>query len=223
MYKIEWKKELSQLAMLALLLGTPCMLYQHLPSHMPIHWNLKGDADHYALKTPVTALMIPLMALATYVLMLLLPYVDPKQKRYSDFLHTYRIIRLALLLFFAGIAAVIYSKAMGINVAVDRTIPGFVGLLIVVIGNFLGKVRQNWFLGIRVPWTLESEIVWNKTHRLGGRLFVSAGIGGIAGVLLPPAARFAALIVPLFLAIAVTVSYSYVIFKKEQKEKTAIP
>ncbi|HTY07701.1 MAG TPA: SdpI family protein, partial [Candidatus Edwardsbacteria bacterium] len=87
-------------------------------------------------------------------------------------------------------------------------------LLIIVIGNLMGKVRQNWFVGFRFPWTLEREDVWNRTNRLGGKLFIAAGLLGLISVLLPPVWTEALVSGSLLLAVAITIIYSVIQFRK---------
>jgi uncharacterized membrane protein len=90
-----------------------------------------------------------------------------------------------------------------------------VGLLFILMGNLMGKIRQNWFVGIRLPWTLSSENVWNKTHRLGGMLFVASGILLLFGLFLPGIWTYAMLLFSIVAILAGTGIYSYVIYKRE--------
>lgn len=186
MYKIEWKKEIPMLLTLILAVLATAWLYPSLPERLPIHWNIQGQIDGWLDKSWPAALWMPLLCLVLYLLMLFVPFLDPRRERYGEFLRPYRRIRLGLTVYFLFIAGVVLSAASNPEWPVDRIIASSVGLLLVVIGNFLGKIRSNWFVGIRFPWTLENEEVWNRTHRLGGRLFVLIGfLTLLAGLFLP--------------------------------------
>lgn len=190
--------------------------YQHFPAIVPIHWNFAGQADGFASKG-FGAFMIPVLLVAIYFLFELLPKIDPRKERYAEFAKVYSIIKTAIMLVFLGIGIVSGLNTLGYAVSVGFWVPFVIGLLFIVIGNYFGKIRSNYFVGIKVPWTLANEEVWNKTHRLGGKLFILAGFGMLIMDLLPSAARL-----PLFLAIIIAIVvlpivYSYFLYKKLQK------
>lgn len=142
---------------------------------VPVHWNIRGEVDGYGSRMEAL-LLVPAIALGMYLLLLLLPRIDPARANYASFTGPYALMRAALTASMAGMHALVLATALGYAVDAGRWIPVGVGALLVVLGNILGKVRPNYFVGIRTPWTLSSARSWEKTHRAGGRLFVAVGI-----------------------------------------------
>lgn len=214
MYRIEWKKEWPSLVLIGLMFLAGAIFYDVLPDRLPMHWNIQGQVDRYADKSILTAFMFPLIALGTLLLMLYLPYIDPKREKYGNFLRAYRWIRVAIIALFAALYGAIIAGGLGLPLRIEKIVPAAVAVLFIVIGNLMGKIRQNWFVGIKLPWTLASGEVWNKTHRLAGRLFVLAGILGFTGIFLPPIWTFITLLGSILLAVIIPIIYSAVIFKR---------
>ena len=115
---------------------------------------------------------------------------------------------------FLYIYIVMILNSIGYHVPMEKAIPAGISVLFIIWGNLLGKIRQNYFVGIKLPWTLSSEHVWNKTHRLGGKLMVLSGILGLIGTLFPPNVTAILLYGGMTAMIGITVVYSYIIFKK---------
>jgi len=149
--------------------------------------------------------------------MLYFPYLDPKREKYEKFLTAYGIMRLLLVSFFAFIYVVTLLVALGKPVDMNMVMPIAMSLLFIILGNYLGKIRQNWYVGIKTPWTLDNEEVWNKTHRLGGKLYVTTGFLGILSIILPPTIRFAVVVGGILVSSLWAVVYSYVLFRKIKK------
>lgn len=124
------------------------------------------------------------------------------------------IINLVLL-FMAIVQAAALGYALGWPVAVDRVIVAAVGLLFVGMGNYLPRIRSNWFIGIRTPWTLDNERVWRATHRVGGRAFVAAGLVMTLSALLSPAARAWAVGAAAVVAGVGPLAYSYLAYRRD--------
>ena len=163
------------IVLIALAFVFTALVFQSLPSQMPMHWNLVGEVDSYMTKN-FAAWLMPCLAIFLYLSFHFAPKFDPKKEKYTLFSHEWDIIKtgiIAFLLYVHGI--IIYASLNG-----DTNImsPLFVGLgsLFILIGNYLSKVRQNYFIGIRTPWSLESEENWNKTHRYASWTFVFAGL-----------------------------------------------
>jgi uncharacterized membrane protein len=151
------------------------VVYSSLPGRIPTHWNLRGEVDDWSGRA-WGAWMIPVMLVFLWGLMRWLPSIDPRGSNYVKFGGAFEGIMLAVMLFMFGMHALVLREALGYPVAVERVLPVGIGILFVVIGNLLPRARPNWFVGIRTPWTLSSDRVWEKTHRVGGRLFVAGGI-----------------------------------------------
>ncbi len=151
------------------------VLYPSLPEQIPTHWNASGEVDGY-MKKPGGVLIMPAMALITYVIMKLIPVISPKGFRTDKFSDVIGVLQVTLVGFMSIVAVLVLLEARGLNVRINEMIIAGTGLLFVIIGNYLGKVRKNFFIGIRTPWTLANDEVWNRTHRIGGRLFVLSGV-----------------------------------------------
>ena len=189
------------------------LLYPHLPDRLPTHWNLHGQVDRTMTKT--TGLLILLgINLGLYVLLLAVPYLDPKKKM-EQFQNTYGWIRLSVHVFMVLVFVATLAYSLGYKIPMDRIIPALVSILIIILGNFMGKMRPNYFVGIRTPWTLESPAVWQKTHRISGPIWVAAGLLGLVGSLLGGSWAFGLLFFPLMLAAAFSIWYSWHAFKME--------
>ena len=151
------------------------VVYSDLPERMPTHWNLAGEVDGWSPRE-WGAWMIPVVTALMWAMLRWLPSIDPRGKNYVKFGGAFEGIMISVMLFMLVLHVIALRAALGDPVAMERVVPVAVGLLLVVIGNLLPRARPNWFVGIRTPWTLSSDRVWEKTHRLGGRLFVVGGI-----------------------------------------------
>lgn len=172
--KISWLTEIPQWLILAAMLIAAGVLWPLAPDSIPVHWNLKGDVDRFGGKFE-GLLLIPLMAVFIYGLLVVLPRFDPGRANYESFRSAYVAIRVGILLFFAGLYAAMLLVTFGYPVKINLVVPFGVGGLFILLGNFMGKIRPNYFVGIRTPWTLSSRHSWNQTHRLGGWLFILMG------------------------------------------------
>jgi len=173
--KIDWRIELPHWALLILMFLLAAAAWGAAPDHMPIHWNLAGQPDRWGGRFE-GLLAVPFAALGLYLLMLLLPRVDPGRANYATFASAYANVRLLVLLFFAGLQVTLALAARGRPVNVAVIAPLMLGGLLVLIGNLMGKLRPNWFVGIRTPWTLSSKASWTRTHRVGGWMLIVSGL-----------------------------------------------
>ena len=152
--------------------------YPHLPSAVPTHWNAdnqaNGDSPKWAL-----VLFGPGMMAATIMLMYFLPWLSPKNFEVDSFRSTYLQIMLILVCLLGYFYALMLWAGLGNSADVGNAIMGGVCLLFALLGNLLGKVRRNFYIGIRTPWALANERVWNATHRLAAKIFVLGGILGL--------------------------------------------
>lgn len=216
MYLITWKKELPAIVLVLIIIAITLALYPHYPDRLAIHWNLRGEVDGYADKTVLNAMMMPLVTVAIMGLMLFFPFIDPKQEKYALFDQPYRTIRFAVVALFCLVQGSTIMTYIGHPVPNQKFAPAVLSLLIIVMGNLMGKIRQNWVIGVRLPWTLAREDVWNRANRLGGKLFVASGLLGLVSVLLFPAWAEVLLVGSLLLAAVITILYSVVIFRKPE-------
>lgn len=170
-----WRRELPSLLLLAVMLALLATTWPLAPARVPIHWNASGEVDGYGSKT-TGVLLPPILALGLYLLLLFAPRVDPGRANYATFQNSYLVIRTAVLAVVAVLYGVTCLAARGAGVSRSVVVPLAVGALFVVLGSVMGKIRPNWFVGIRTPWTLSSKDAWVRTHRLGGWLFLLLGL-----------------------------------------------
>lgn len=150
-------------------------LYPALPEQIPTHWNFEGEVDDYTPK-PWGVIILPLAAILVFVIMRLIPIISPRGFRTDKFMDVINIFTVTLTGFMSCVAVLVLLEANGANLRINELIYAGVGLLLIVLGNYMGKVRKNFFIGIRTPWTLASDEVWSRTHRLGGRIFIVVGL-----------------------------------------------
>lgn len=207
-------KRISDLAGLLLVVGAFALVglkYPGLPDPMPTHWNAAGHADGWMPKS-WGAFLVPIVMAVIWLSFLALPKISPRGFEMEPFLRAWGILKVTMLalVFFIGVLA-LNAATTGGELS-PKAVFVSIGVLFVVIGNLLGKVTRNFFVGIRTPWTLANEEVWYRTHRLGGKLFVLAGIFVVAMALA------GASVWPIFVSIAVAgivpVIYSYVIYRR---------
>ncbi len=190
-------------------------------AQVPIHWGADGVANGYASKT-VGLLLLPLTTAGVAALFWIIPTIEPRRANILKSEKAYTAIWIGVVLLLAAIDLVAVAAAMGTNLDVSMIVFVGTGALFIVIGNYLPKVRPNYMVGIRTPWTLTSDVSWDRTHRVGGRLFVLEGVLFILLGLLRPAPE--ALVVTLMGGIAVLLvfvfAYSYRVWKADPAKRT---
>jgi uncharacterized membrane protein len=189
-----------------------------LPLRVASHWNAQGDINGWSSRT-LLVLLTPLLGVGIALLLAALPRIDPKRE--NDALHAgpYWLIGNAVLVFLALTQVAIVGANLGWPVPVTRLTMAGVGALFVIVGRMMPRMQPNWFMGIRTPWTLSSETVWRKTHELGGRLMTWAGIAVVLGALLGGAFSVAIVVGAAVVAGAVSLVYSYLLWRREQEER----
>ena len=153
-----------------------------------------------------------------YLLFLGLPYFDPRKERYAQFAKPYHIFKNLMITFMTIIYFLVGFAGIGYPIDVSVIVPASVGILFIIIGNYLGKIKSNWFMGIRTPWTLSNEEVWSKTNRLGGKLFIVGGLLLILGLILPKTAFWVLFIIAMIIITVTPVIYSYLLYRKIEKK-----
>jgi uncharacterized membrane protein len=185
---------------------------------LPAHWNLAGEVDSWAPKW--VALMIPASVTAgVSLLFYYLPALEPRREGLERSRGLYLWGWTSLLLVCSALELVLVGLALHWPVPANQVVLGSVGVMLILIGNQLGKSRSMYLIGLRTPWTLASEDVWIKTHRLGGKLMVGGGLIMVATALLPlPSGIFATVLaVVVGVAAGVPVIYSYLLWRRERR------
>lgn len=171
-----WRREAPMLAIILGMFVASALAWSHVEAPVPIHWNASGEVDGYGGRFE-SLLLLPLIVLGLYGLLLVLPKADPARANYESFAGAYAWIRLGVTAFMAVIHGFVIATALGAGIDLFLVFPIAVGALFLLLGNVMGKMRPNFFAGIRTPWTLASTKSWNATHRRGGWVFIAAGIG----------------------------------------------
>ncbi|HMC09676.1 MAG TPA: DUF1648 domain-containing protein [Pirellulaceae bacterium] len=167
-----------------LTLAASAAVYPWLPAQIPTHWNIQGQIDGHGSKQ-WAAFLTPAIMAGVLGLFLVLPWLSPKQFSLDTFRDTYWFIALALIVTLAYIHGLTTLAALRGGLDITRAM--LAGLLIMfgLLGRVMTSVRRNFWVGVRTPWTIASERVWDDTHRLAARLFVVAAVAGLVVVILP--------------------------------------
>ncbi len=200
--------------LIGLMIAFALAVYGRLPEQVPTHFGLSGEPDGWTPRLP-GAFLMPLLAAGVYLLLIVLRRIDPRGANYSRFEETWWVFLNVIALLMTAIHVLSLGFAIGWPIDMARAVTVTVGLLFVGLGNYMPRLRSNWWMGIRTPWTLESEEVWRDTHRVGGWAFVAAGLLVVlAGLLLEPGPRAWASGIAFGTAIVIPLVYSYVAYRR---------
>lgn len=191
-------------------------LYPKMPDRMASHWNALGDVDGYMSKF-WGLLLMPLLSIGLFLLFIFLPKIDPLKQNIEKFRKYYNgfILILIIFLFYLYLLTVFWNLNFRFDM-IQMLLPA-IGILFYYTGILTENARRNWFIGVRTPWTLSNDKVWDKTNKLGGKLFKIAGIIALLGVL---SKRYALLFVflPVIIAAVYPIIYSYFEYQKQIKK-----
>jgi uncharacterized membrane protein len=189
-------------------------IYGRLPEQVPSHWNIYGQVNATTDRLQAV-LLLPALTLGLWLLLLGLPRIDPLRASYAAFAGTYQVFVNVIVLFMAVVYVAVLGAALGWQISVPQIIGTAVGLLLLALGNQMGRVKPNWFVGIRTPWTLSDPEVWRQTHRFAGRLFFGAGLLiALASLLLPPTVSAFVTLAGALGAAILSVGYSYLLWRR---------
>lgn len=207
MMKNKWLWGLSILSFIGTL-----GIYNLLPETIPTHWNIQGEVDRYSGR--YMALILAALPVVLYYFMILIPKIDPRRDNYARHARAYSMIKQGTILFLILMVWLTNLYSLGWETDISKIVIIGVGVLFALIGNYLTQIKHNYFVGIRTPWTLASETVWKKTHRLGGILFVIFGIMMIASAFVSNV--FSAVVIGFAVVVIVIglFGYSYWLFRK---------
>lgn len=208
---------ISTIIVIALFLAS-FYFYTILPDTIITHWGAKGQPNGYMPKFS-GVFLLPLITLGIFLLLIFLPRLDPLRENYKKFMAYYESFILIFVLFMFYIQLISILWNLGIQVPIYLALIPAIGFLFIYIGIILKHVKQNWFIGIRTPWTMSNETVWDKTHKLGSTLFIISGIITFAGILFPQTYMILFILVPVILSSIWLFIYSYLIYKKIKKKR----
>lgn len=195
---------------LAFLAGA--VVYPSLSPQVASHWSAAGEVDGTMGKF-WGVFLLPFIMLGIFGLFLVIPKIDPMKENIESFRKYYNMFWVGMFLFFFYIFALTLAWNMGHHFNFTVWILPAVAALFFGLGTFLEKTKRNWFIGIRTPWTLSSDRVWEKTHRLGGKLFQLSALIALVGIFFGGNTAFMFLIIPLVISVLVTVVYSYLEYR----------
>ena len=186
------------------------------PSQIPIHWSFSGEIDSYTNKE-IGLFLIPGLNIIFYLMFLLLPRIDPRKENYQLFSTSYQVLRLSIIGFFLFLFLIIVLASLGYEMNVGLVVIYLTIIMFLVFGNYMGKLKSNYFVGIKTAWTLESPDIWNKTHRFAGKLWVSLSFVMIAiGLFIPMNILTIIYFVYIGIIALVPIVYSYVLHVRKR-------
>ncbi|MBU1180063.1 DUF1648 domain-containing protein [Patescibacteria group bacterium] len=186
--------------------------FPQLPDKLASHWNFSGEVDGYMPKF-LGLFLMPMLALVMFALFYFLPSIDPLKKNFKKFRKYYDSFVLLMLTFLLYIYFLTLFWNLGYRFDMGRAMIPALGILFYYVGVLMEHVKTNWFVGIRTPWTLSSKRVWDKTHRLGGKLYKVAALIALAGIFFQQYAPWFVL-APVIIVSAYLVLYSYLEHRK---------
>jgi uncharacterized membrane protein len=207
----------GQVAVIGLVLvafAVSVCFYPKMPQRMASHWNAKGQVDGYAGKG--TALFVlPCVMAGMAVLLYFIPYIDPLKRNIERFRPHYEGFIVFMCIFILAIHYHTILWNLDIKISTNVVLPVGIGLLFFYCGILCERAKRNWFIGIRTPWTLSNDRVWERTHRIGGKLFKITGIAAFAGIAFQKYALYF-ILVPVIAVSVFVVVYSFLIYQQEK-------
>lgn len=182
-----------------------------LPTLMASHWNTANVVDGY-IRSDVGVFLFPTIIALLFASFKILPSFDPYKENYEEFRPQYEIFTLVFTLFFSYVHILTLAWNLGYTFNMSYFIVPALGCLFYIMGDLMEHTKRNWFVGMKNPWTLSSEIVWRKTNTLCGMLFKFLGGFSIVSMFMGRTA-FGIIILLLFLAVISSYFYSYILYK----------
>ena len=203
------------LIVLAVIAGA--VLWEQLPDQMASHWNIYDQVDGYVSKFWGVFLM-PLITIGILALFLVIPNIDPLKANIAKFRESFNLFIVLLVAFMLYVHGLTLAWNLGYqNYKMSAIMLPFMGFLFIAIGYMLKKAKRNFFIGIRTPWTLSSDSVWDKTHQLGSTLFMISGALAIVGGFFGGMIAFWTTFIPLIGSSLFLMIYSYILYRGETK------
>ena len=182
---------------------------------MPIHWNMAGEIDGYAGKAAAVILM-PIGLLLIHLLCLFLPTLDKKNETQNE--KVFSVVYYLTPVISIVVQGYVLAAALGYSPNINALTSIILGLMFIVIGNFMPKAKQNRTIGIKIIWTLNSEANWNATHRFAGKIWFVAGFLILATAFFPERISLLLMFIISIVAVLIPIFYSYKFYKKEKSE-----
>lgn len=191
-------------------------VFNRLPERVPVHWGVSGEPDRFGSRIE-GAFFMPGLMTALFLLMQWLPTLDPRASNIARFRESYDTVLLAIVAMMCAIHVVALGGTLGWQVDMTTVVLSSIGVLLLVFGNLLPRVRSNFIFGIRTPWTLSSDDVWVRSHRVGGYAMVCAGLLTIVAGFVGGGWGVGLAMGSLLLSSLVPIVYSYVLWSRERR------
>ncbi|MFH1408425.1 MAG: DUF1648 domain-containing protein [Nanoarchaeota archaeon] len=211
------RKEIYPILIIIAIFAFSFYLYPTAPDELPTHWNAQGEVDDYGSRFTALFLM-PLLIVFVYLMLLFLPKMAVFKKNIDQLEPHLYGLKMVIILFFAVIWFGTIAHLIGIPIDMTYLIGISIAGLFYYLGDFLKNVKRNYFVGIRTPWTLSSDLVWDKTHRLGSITFRANAVIIVLS-LLYPLMLFPVMLITIFANVVFLLGYSFYVFKKEKNPR----
>jgi len=205
------------LTMVAIATLTGLLLWNQLPDQIASHWNIQDQVDGYMPKF-WGVFLLPLISLGIFVLFLVIPSIDPLKANIAQFREAFNLFIVLIVGFMLYLYGLTLAWSLGYDTfKMSNALLPAIGLLFIFIGFMLRQAKRNFFIGIRTPWTLSSDTVWNETHRIGAVLFMISGALAFIGGFFGGTMAFWIMFVPMIGSTLFLLVYSYVLYRRETK------
>jgi len=211
------KSTIAVLVIILISIAVGIYFYPKMPSKMASHWNINGEVNGYMPRF-WALFMMPIISVVMFLMFIIIPKIDPLKKNVKKFRKYFDAFIVLMIVFLMYLHFLTLAWNLGYKFSMNLMIPPAIGILFYYCGILIEKSKRNWFIGIRTPWTLSSDIIWNKTHKLGSKLFKLAGIITFLSIIIPKYS-FWIMIITILAASFWPVIYSYVIYQKSKKKR----
>ena len=211
--KLYGKKEVLPIVLIIIIAAIGAYAYPQLPDLVPSHWGINGEINGWMDKT-FAVFFLPILIAGLYLLLSFLPLMDPLKKNIELFSHLYFWFKVAFVAFMGSLFLMTLYAGLGYEINVGRYVMWGIAFLFFFIGLMTPQIKKNYTIGIRLPWTLHSEIVWDKTHKFGGRLFIALSVLILLAIFLSGVYAFTILIGGIFLMLVILIAYSYMEYRR---------
>jgi len=188
------------------------LYYPKLPETMTTHWSVSGEPNGFSSRL-WGAWMLPVIMAAVWLIMRAIPHIDPRKANYEKFSGMYDALVILILAFMLAMHIVLLMAATGAPIRMERVVMPSVGIFIAIMGILIPRAHPNWFVGIRTPWTLTSDLSWERTHKIGGTLFVILGVLMVASSFVAPETAIWILVAAALGIVVFLFAYSYQVWK----------
>jgi len=211
--KLYSKKEILPIILILAFLAVGLYFLPQLPERVPTHWGIDGQADGWSSRN-FAVWFFPALIAGMYLLLSFLPLLDPLKKNIEISANFYFVFKLVMVLFLGGLYTVTLYAGLGHPVNVQMFVLWGMAILFFFLGLMMPRIKKNYTVGIRLPWTLHSEEVWNKTHKFGGKLFIALAVLVAIVSFFPGGWAFGLMLGGILAMLAALMIYSYLAFRK---------